>query len=49
MLKNRKRVAISLPHELDDWLNKQAEAEFTFKGRLIEKLISEYKQKTTES
>ena len=30
MLKNRKRVAISLPHELDEWLTKQAEAEFTF-------------------
>mgnify|MGYP001157649887 CR=1 FL=1 len=45
MLKNRRYVHITLPHELADWLEKQAEIEYTTKGRLVEKVLDEYREK----
>ncbi len=45
MLKNRKYVSVTLPHELIAWLDEQAEKEYMTKGRLVEKALDEYREK----
>jgi len=44
-LVNRTKVTISLDKEIAEWLEKQAEREDRNKGRIIERLLKEYKAK----
>lgn len=44
-LVNRTKVTISLDNEIAEWLEKQAEREDRNKGRIIERLLKDYKSK----
>jgi len=44
-LVNRTKVTISLENGIAEWLEKEAELEDRNKGRIIERLLKEYKTK----
>ena len=48
MLTNRKKVMITLPFKLNDWIDKQAKLEHRAKTNLIEKIIIDYKNSIEE-
>jgi len=45
MLKNRKQILISLPLEIAEWLEKEANLQCYPKGRFVEKILKEYREK----
>ena len=47
-LKNRKKIMITLPFELSEWIDKQSKLEHRAKTNLIEKIIIEYKKNIEE-
>ena len=44
-LVNRTKVTISLENGIAEWLGEEAEREDRNKGRIIERLLKEYKEK----
>ena len=48
-LVNRVKVTVSLPHDIAEWLQIQADKESRNKNKLVEKIIREYIEKVTKS
>lgn len=48
MVSHRQKITLSIDPDILSWLEKQSEIEDRAKGRIVERLLREYKQKLEE-